>query len=204
MASLFNNLLFTLFFFLAITMPPATFACGWWGDGEMSKHWETDTSPTFGLDAAKLPGRMGYGLAIPEPGRATPYLNATGGRPLNRIQDLAAFGFKSVIDLGTPTKTAALHRAETEAVGMRYFNIPVVSGMPNRKQMDRFGQLVLSAMDGPLLVYAPTQGLLGTMWASYRIGKLGAPFAFSINEGRSLGMTPTQTNVLRQMFNGRR
>jgi protein tyrosine phosphatase (PTP) superfamily phosphohydrolase (DUF442 family) len=185
-----------------VLMPFSTsLACGWWGDGEMSKHWDNDTvARNFGLNAAKLPGKMGYGLAILEPGRATPYLNATHGRPLNHIRDLSALGFKAVIDLGTVVETAALHRAETESVSMHYFTIPISGEMPSREQVERFGKLVLKAADGPILVYARTPGLLGTMWASYRIGALGAPFDFSINEGRLLGMTSEQAVALKKLF----
>ncbi len=65
---------------------------------------------------------------------------------------------------------------------------------------ERFGELALKAVDGPMLVYARTPGLLGTMWASYRIGKLGAPYEFSIREGGLLGMTPKQASWLKRMF----
>ena len=183
----------------------SVYACGWWGDAEMSRfHREERTGPdgeplpqVLDQESAKLPGRKGYGIAVPEPGNAVPYLQATYGRPLNRIGELKTFGFASVIDLGTPVETARLHRAETETVGMRYFSIPVEGDTPSAEQARFFSRIVYESTRGPLLVYAPTASLLGTMWASHRINH-GAPLDFAIKEGKLLGMTGEQEAVLRK------
>lgn len=154
-------------------------------------------SEALSLEASKLPGRMGYGIAVPEPGRAIPYLQATFGRPINRIAELKDFGFEAVIDLGTPLETAGKHRQETESLGMRYFNIPVTGSMPSPEQSGSFSRMILDNSEHPLLVYAPTSALLGAMWASYRIN-LGAPLGFAIEEGKRLGLTPEQEAELRR------
>jgi len=139
---------------------------------------------------------MGYGIAIPDPGRAIPYLEATNGHQFNRIAELKDFGFETVIDLGTPEKTAHLHRSETEALGMRYFSIPVDGVVPTQKQINDFTQKVIDASDDILLVYSPSSALLGTMWAAYRIN-LGAPVEFAISQGKRLGMEDEQEDILR-------
>jgi len=188
------------------TVPPqSALACGWWGDGEVSRHNDIVlTAPNgisvpqaLSLKTSKLPGRMGYGIAIPDPGRAIPYLQATQGRNINRIAELHAFGFKTVIDLGTPEKTAQLHRSETEALGMRYISIPVSGDVPSKEQVNDFSQHVVDASSDMLLVYASSSELLGTMWAAYRIN-IGAPVEFAINQGRKLGMGAEQEVVLRK------
>jgi len=179
-------------------------ACGWWGDGEMNRHDDAVlTTPngkplpqTLTYETSKLPGRMGYGIAIPDPGRAIPYLQATRGRQINRIAELKAFGFETVIDLGTPEETAQLHRSETEALNMRYISIPVDGAVPSQEQVNNFSQKVVDASSDMLLVYAPDSALLGTMWAAYRIN-LGAPIEFAINQGKKLGMEAEQEAVLR-------
>lgn len=186
-------------------LPQSVLACGWWGDGEVSRHNDIVlTAPdgisvpqTLTIKTSKLPGRMGYGIAIPDPGRAIPYLQATHGRQINRIAELKAFGFEAVIDLGTPEKTAQLHRSETEALGMRYINIPVNGAVPSKEQVNDFSQHVVDASSDMLLVYAPSSELLGTMWAAYRIN-IGAPVEFAINQGRKLGMGAEQEVVLRK------
>ncbi len=139
---------------------------------------------------------MGYGIAIPDPGRAVPYLQATRGRQINRIAELKVFGFETVIDLGTPEETAHLHRLETEALRMRYFNIPVDGVVPSQEQVNDFTQKVIDASNDMLLVYAPDSALLGTMWAAYRIN-LGAPVDLSVKQGKELGMEAEQEAILR-------
>ncbi|MBT2971290.1 MAG: hypothetical protein B6D72_18955 [gamma proteobacterium symbiont of Ctena orbiculata] len=191
-----------------ITITPGYIhACGWWGDGEVNRDdSEILTTPDgrvlpeiLNHHSSKLPGRMGYGIAIPDPGRAIPYLRATMGRPLNRIAELSAFGFKTVIDLGTPEKSAHHHRQETEALGMRYISIPVVGNLPSREDVEGFTQHVVDASDGMLLVYAPRAELLGAMWAAHRMN-LGAPTGFAVREGRELGMKSDQEIVLRKRY----
>ena len=179
-------------------------ACGWWGDGEMARHNDEKlTSPDGTLlpqflshKTSKLPGRMGYGIAVLDPDRALPYLQATRGRQINRIAELQIFGFATVIDLGTPEKTAQLHRLETEALGMRYISIPVDGFMPSQEQINDFTQKVVDASSDMLLVYAPNSVLLGTMWASHRIN-LGAPMELAIKQGKELGMEAEQEAILR-------
>lgn len=123
--------------------------------------------------------------------RAVPYLVATHGQPLVRIQDLKIFGFRSVIDLGTQASESHPHRNETEAAGMQYFNIPFDGNIPNQTQIDLFNQIVINASNGPLLVYAPRASLTAVMWASYRI-HLGSSLEFAFSEGRTMGLIKEQ------------
>ncbi|NQU56896.1 MAG: hypothetical protein HQ513_06645 [Rhodospirillales bacterium] len=153
---------------------------------------------SLGHKSMKLPGKMGYGIAVSGPGRAIPYLLATFGQPVTRISEFKIFGFHSVIDLATPASTAALHRAETEAVDLRYFNIPIEGNMPSSKQSAAFKQIILNANNGPLLVYAPRAALIAVMWASYRLS-IGSPLEFVLSEGKSLGLSGEQETELRYL-----
>lgn len=186
---------------MAISAP--AYACGWWGDGEMIRHSQEILSAPNGkplntnldLQTAKLPGRKGYGIAVLEPGQAVPYLQATYGRPLNRIGELKTFGFNTVIDLGASPDTTRKHGAESRATGMRYFAIPVHGNMPTPDQVKEFNQIVSDAKNGSVLVYAPQASGLGAMWAFHRFS-LGAPISFAISQGRLLGLTLKQEAVL--------
>ena len=193
-----------LCFFAAAGIVPAH-ACGWWGDGEMGRHsassstaaGDSRTDTRLDMKNAKLPGREGYGLAVTGPGLAVPYLQATNGRAPIRISELKTFGFAAVIDLGTPKETARLHEAETRAAGMRYMSIPVDANIPGRRQTRLFNQMIARTDGAPLLVYAPSAPLLAYFWAAHRLS-LGAPLAFAIRQGRSLGLTPEQETALRK------
>lgn len=201
------KLLVPLFVFLnlAVLDGVSVSACGWWGDGEVNRDIKvpllnapdgTPLEQTLSLRSAKLPGEMGYGIAVPEPGRAVPYLLETFGRPVNRISELKTYGFGAVIDLGTPEKVANLHRAETNAVGMVYFNIPIEGDMPTPTQTAQFRDMVISSSATPLLVYAPTARLLGAMWTAYRLS-FGVPMNYALSEGRTLGLTEDQVDEFR-------
>ena len=203
-ASFETSLLLLLATLLA---PSSVSACGWWGDGEISRDMNNAVvnapdgsaiEQTLSVRSSKLPGDMGYGIAVPEPGRAVPYLLATNGRAINRIAEFKIFGFISVIDLGTHAEEAAIHRRETEDAGMDYFTIPLEGNMPSPGQAATFTRMVIKASSqGPLLVYASTAQLLGAMWALYRIN-LGAPLDYALMEGIDLGMTSQQEEELRQ------
>ncbi|MES9900542.1 MAG: hypothetical protein ABW148_16165 [Sedimenticola sp.] len=189
---------------LSLTPIHSVQACGWWGDGEVTRHNDllfataggSSLPQTVTYKTSKLPGRMGFGIAVSSPDLAIPYLQATRGQQINRIAELNAFGFKTVIDLGTKEKTAQLHRQETETLGMRYISIPVDSAIPNQQQIDEFTQKVIDSSSDMLLVYAPDSALLGTMWAAHRIN-LGAPVEIAIKQGTQLGMQTEQMLVLR-------
>ncbi|MCP3669319.1 MAG: hypothetical protein GY814_02565 [Gammaproteobacteria bacterium] len=206
----FRPVIFATIFYLFFISPKPVLACGWWGDGEVSRHNDVVLITPNGQSVpqsltdktSKLPDRMGYGIAIPDPGRAIPYLQATRGRKINRIAELKIFGFETVIDLGTPEETARLHRSETEALGMSYISIPVNGTVPSQEQVNYFSQKVVNASSDMLLVYAPNSALLGTMWAAYRIN-LGAPVEFAIKQGRKLGMEAEQGAILRSRSGSR-
>jgi hypothetical protein len=196
-------ILITLFL-LAATVP--AFACGWWGDGEVDGDddaIEVDAQgrpldQSLNFRSMKLPGKMGYGVAVPEPGRVIPYLNATFGQPLIDIKELKIFGFRSVIDLGTPPSTARLHQAETESVGMKYFSIPVKDDRPSQEHRETFNDVVLNVNNGPLLIFAEKPSMIAIMWASYRVGH-GSPIEFAIHEGRKLGLTEKQEVLIQNL-----
>mgnify|MGYP003981080183 FL=1 len=194
MVAIRNFLLFSLL------LPAASAnACGWWGDGEMNRDQKRDfgaAAHSYTPNMARLPDHRGYGIAVPDPGRAAPYMTMTHGRPISRIKDLVPFGFDAVIDLGPPPHALDDHRQETEAAGMAYFNIPIKDYMPTPEQTALFGDVIVSFSAKPSLVYAPTPALLGGMWAAYRIS-MGGSLDYSIAEGRTLGMTPDQEKQMR-------
>jgi len=195
-----------LMYFSTILFSPL-YACGWWGDGEVNRDendevtatYNRPTPQTLSLETTKLPGTIGHGIAVPEPSRAVPYLQATYGRHINRISEFKSFGFDTIIDLGTPREIATFHRIETEDAGMRYINIPIEGAMPSRDQVEDFSLMVVRYSRSPLLVYSPTSDLLGTVWASHR-ANLGTPLELAINEGRALGMKLVQEIKIRKWF----
>lgn len=177
-------------------------ACGWWGDGEMNREddeiaagvggkpvGDSGTAPIpAGPEAARLPDGTGYGIAVFRADMAVPYLRATNGRKIAGIAGLNEAGFAAVIDLGTPAATARLHRTETEALGMRYVNIPAAGGTPAAEQVALFSGTVGDDANRPLVVYARELSLLGDMWVLHRLGQ-GAPRGTALGEGLAFGIS---------------
>ena len=190
------------FILLTLTLPSPVSACGWWGDGEA-----TTNDDAIEIDAQgnpillkrqqglgpllpspmKVPRAMGYGIAIKSPDQAVPYLDATGGLAANSIGQLAGLGYAAVIDLGTPPSVAALHRAETENLRMRYFNIPGGDKVLTEKDVTRFAAIVTDNANLPLLVFGRSKQTLGRLWARFRLAQ-GADEGTANQEGRLLGL----------------
>ena len=183
---------------LAAVLSGPALACGWWGDGEMNRDTDTAAAGSHedtgaaripaGLQAARVPGREGYGIAVFRPDLAVPYLRATEGRRIARIEELKALGFAAVIDLGTPVTAAMSHRAETEALSMRYMNIPAAGGTPTPDEVALFSATLAGSANRPLLVYAPEAQLLGDMWTQHRLAQ-GAPLGTALGEGLVFGIS---------------
>lgn len=175
-------------------------ACGWWGDGEMNRDdggiivgadgrpvEQADAAPIpAGLQAARIPGRTGYGIAVFRPDLAIAYLRATNGLPISTIDELREAGFVAVVDLGTPEAEARLHGDETKAAGMRYFSIPVAAARPTQDDVALFSAAVVDPANRPLLVFADEASLLGDMWVLHRLGQ-GAPYGTAAGEGAAFG-----------------
>ena len=189
---------------MALLIPLAAGACGWWGDGEMNRDQLLPGIVSGGRqiphlldrESITLPGNR-YGIAITEPGQAQPYLQATYGRPISSIEDLGAYGFRTIIDLaplvgqGSPEFPARLSQS------MQQYHVPVVSTVPGRIQVAEFRELVLDAANLPALVIAPSAEALAGMWAAYRL-EFGTPLSYAIAEAVAMGLQPEQEAALVQ------
>lgn len=195
---------------MAFAHPQPASACGWWGDGEGDDTGAIEIGPDgqpvmkrgpvwkMGDDQDQSPAtpeglevpapRSGYGIVVRQDGSAVPYLNAVPGQHPYSIQQLHSAGFPTVIDLGTPPMVAALHRRETEALGMKYFNIPVADDAPDKAHVARFNDILSARENLPVLVFSASANLLGKIWARHRLTG-GLPWDQAVREGRRLGFS---------------
>ena len=207
-------------------LPPA-FACGWWGDGEGDDNEAivigadgqpvSEAKPANDHSSGQAGGpamghargpaapnglevpapRSGYGIVVRWDGSAVPYLDAVRGRPVYSIQQLRRAGFSAVIDLGTAPTVAALHRRETEALGMKYFNIPIDGDVPGKMHVARFSEILSDNGNLPILVFSASTDLLGGMWAIYRLTEGSTPEG-AVKEGRELGLSESGARDLKK------
>ena len=191
---------------LALLIPLGADACGWWGDGEMNRDQllqgitsgERQIPLFLDRDSITLPGNL-YGMAITEPGQAQPYLQATYGRSISAIEDLSAYGFRAIIDLGSLGGQASQEFPTGFQPSMRHYHLPVASIIPTRIQVAEFHDLVLDADNLPVLVVAPTAEVLAGMWAAYRL-EFGTPLSYTITEAVAMGLQPEQEAALIQGY----
>ena len=195
---------------VASAHPQPASACGWWGDGEVDdndaiaigpdgqpvfadtpvwgkmkdQHKETAIPKNLQVPAP----RSGYGIVVRRDGSAIPYLKAVPSKSIYSIQQLHRAGFSTVIDLGTMSEVAALHRRETEALGMKYFNIPTEGDVLGAAHITRFNEILSTTGNLPILVFSASANLLGEMWAYHRLAN-GLPREEAVREGRGLGLS---------------
>ena len=199
---------------IAAANPIPTSACGWWGDGEdededaieigadgrpiqtpdiTQKKTQRPAMQT-GLGPIGIPGlavpapRSGYGIVVTVEGEAVPYLDAIKSWPMYSIQHLRRAGFLGVIDLGAHPPASALHRQETEAIGMKYFGILIAGRKPTGNEVSQFAGILSATDNFPLLVFSRSARLLGEVWVSYRLSKGISP-AQALREGQRIGLT---------------
>ncbi|MDV6343982.1 protein tyrosine phosphatase family protein [Nitrosomonas sp. Is37] len=124
--------------------------------------------------------------AVTNYNRATTQI-ATGGK-LNEggVQELAAQGFKTIIDLRTEAEGTLEEKQAVEAAGMRYINIPVTRDGINDEQLATFTNVIEQATT-PVLLHCAQGNRVGAMWTAYRLSKGIAPY-IAFEEGRTAGM----------------
>ena len=134
--------------------------------------------------------------AVTNYNRATPMIATCGLLRPGAVAEIAAHGFAAVLDLRTPAEGTAAERAEVEAAGLRYFNIPIAKGLPSEAQVRAFAAIVENTANRPILVHCVSGNRVGTMWTLYRVAQ-GMPFAFAVEQGRTAGMGPARENAVR-------
>jgi len=117
---------------------------------------------------------------------------ATAGQPSDQAYGkLAANGFRSVLNLRTASEGIDLEkeRSLVEKSGMRYINIPVVSGAPQSEQVDDFLKVVKNADNHPMLIHCGSANRVGAFWMIYRVMEQGWTEEKALEEATKIGLT---------------
>src|SRR5512134_55355 len=87
----------------------------------------------------------------------------TGGQPrLEHLEKLKAEGVKAIINLRQPSEhRAAEEEAKAKEMGLRYFNIPVVFGNPNERQVTEFLEITDNR---PAFIHCTAAIRVGAFW----------------------------------------
>jgi uncharacterized protein (TIGR01244 family) len=126
---------------------------------------------------------------LPNASVAKPGLVAAGRPSPEAVASLKARGFRTVIDLRTPSEPGfAEEKAAVEAQGLRYVNVPVAGGAFSGKDVDAVKAALEQAQDGPILLHCASSNRVGAVWAVLR-AREGLPVDEAMKEGARVGLT---------------
>ncbi|MDA0999713.1 MAG: sulfur transferase domain-containing protein [bacterium] len=128
--------------------------------------------------------------------RASPFVASSGVLGKGGVAEVKALGFKTIVDLRAPSEGIAEEKAEAEAMGLRYINIPVSTAAPTNAQVAAFAKIVENPANYPILFHCQSANRTGAMWALYRFRK-GVPPAVAVEEGRTLGLKSSREKAVR-------
>ena len=95
----------------------------------------------------------------------------TGGQPtMEQLTALKAEGVTTVINLRTPQEyDAAVEEAKAKELGLRYFNIPVVSSGPKDEQAAEFLKVTDDPKNRPAFIHCASANRVGAFWMIRRV-----------------------------------
>jgi uncharacterized protein (TIGR01244 family) len=126
---------------------------------------------------------------LPNASVAKPGLVAAGRPSPEAVAALKARGFRTVIDLRTPTEAGfAEEKAAVEAQGLRYVNVPVAGGAFSGKDVDAVKAALDQAQDGPVLLHCASSNRVGAVWAVLK-AREGMAVDQALEEGKRVGLT---------------
>jgi protein tyrosine phosphatase (PTP) superfamily phosphohydrolase (DUF442 family) len=95
----------------------------------------------------------------------------TGGQPtMEQLTALKSEGVTTIINLRTPQEyDAAAEEAKAKELGLRYFNIPVVSSGPKDEQAAEFLKLTDDPKNRPAFIHCASANRVGAFWMIRRV-----------------------------------
>jgi uncharacterized protein (TIGR01244 family) len=104
---------------------------------------------------------------------------------------LADRGVKVVVNLRGAAEMAALgfdEEAAVEQAGMQYLHIPIDSGQPDTKKVDRLLNLLSNSGENPLIVHCGSANRVGYIWSMFRAIEEDIAVDDAVVEGKEVGL----------------
>jgi len=114
----------------------------------------------------------------------------TGGQPdLGHLSKLKADGVKTIINLRTPGEhQSAEEEALAKELGLRYFNIPVVSNDPKDEQVTEFLKITDAPENRPAFIHCASARRVGLFWMIRRVLRDGWAIEKAEEEAKKIGL----------------
>jgi len=98
-------------------------------------------------------------------------------------------GVETVIDLRAPNERDWDERAAVEALGLRYFNVPITGEALDADAIERIEALVEAHRPEPILIHCSSSNRAGAWLATHLVTRHGISEADAIAVGRRAGIT---------------
>lgn len=106
------------------------------------------------------------------------------------LEEAKKSGVSVVINLRDPSELDWDEAAAVEALGMRYYNVPVPGGKPfERAAFERIHELVMENHDTQVLVHCSSSNRAGAWLAAHVVEDHGQSFDEALAIGRRAGIT---------------
>lgn len=99
---------------------------------------------------------------------------------------LVSNNFDIIIDARTPPEGTAAEKKRVEALGMKYYNLPIGNAIPIG-HISALDKILKQNKGKKILIHCVSANRAGGLWADYQISKGADPMA-AIKQGRAIGM----------------
>ncbi len=113
----------------------------------------------------------------------------SGGAPTARgLGQAAEQGIRTVIDFRDPKEGTAEEKDHTDAIGLKYVNIPVTPGNFSDAQAKQLGDVLKDPATGPALLHCATGQRATAVWALYRNREQGVSADQALADAQAKGL----------------
>ena len=118
----------------------------------------------------------------------------TGGQPkVEELESLKATGVKAIINLRTPQEfDATAEQAKAKALGLRYFNIPVVYNDPREEEATEFLKITDDPENRPAFIHCTAGIRVAAFWMIRRVLRDNWSIADAEAEAEKVGLRHTE------------
>jgi uncharacterized protein (TIGR01244 family) len=131
------------------------------------------------VDAKLLPGYH----------RIEPALAISGLPTEAGLNELAALGIRTVVDLRAPEEGVADERRVVEAAGLRYVSAPVTPESFRREDVEAVARVLDDSASRPVLLHCASGNRAAGVWTAWQVLLKRRSLADAEQEGRRLGLT---------------
>lgn len=124
-----------------------------------------------------------------------PHLATSGAVKPEKLAEIKALGFKSILDMRTSREGVAEVKKMATELGITFGNIPIGMSAPSPEALRQFGDWVENQDNYPTLVYCGSGNRVGLMWGMYQVGK-GVSLMDAFREAQAIGMKGTRGQQL--------